>query len=82
MTSVFETLFDTYGDSLMREHLFYDHAVLQAAVDKLHLEPSASTAVDDLLTDWYLRWSTAAFAIGLHLGLSLGNQVPGHQHTP
>ena len=33
MTSISETLFDTYGDSLMQEYAPYDEAEILAALD-------------------------------------------------
>ena len=67
MPSVFELLFDTYGDHLMQEQAPYDEAEIQAALDR------------DLLSSCYLRWGTAAFAIGLRLGLTLGSQSVDRQ---
>ena len=41
------------------------------ALDKLPMDRATKVEVCDLLSGYYFRWSTAAFAIGLHLGLSL-----------
>lgn len=78
MTSIFEPLFDTYGDSVMRKHGVFDETELMKALDGLSLEQPAKNEVCDLLFNCYLRWSTAAFAVGAHLGLSLGAQTSGH----
>lgn len=77
MTSIFEPLFDTYGDSVMREHGVFDETELMKALDGLSLEQPAKNEVCDLLFDCYFRWSTAAFSVGAHLGLSLGGRVSG-----
>ena len=77
MTSIFEPLFDTYGDSVMREHGAFDEAELMKLLGQLSLEPAAENDVCDLLLDCYFRWSTAAFAAGAHLGLSLGSRASG-----
>lgn len=77
MTSIFEPLFDTYGDSVMREHGAFEEAELMKALDGLSLEQPAKNEVCDLLFNCYFRWSTAAFAVGAHLGLSLGGRVSG-----
>ena len=77
MTSIFEPLFDTYGDSVMRKHGVFDETELMKALDGLSLEQPAKNEVCDLLFNCYLRWSTAAFAVGAHLGLSLGGRVSG-----
>ena len=37
MTSISETLFDTYGDSLMQEYAPYDEAEIQAALDRMSM---------------------------------------------
>lgn len=79
MPSVFELLFDTYGDHLMQEQAPLDLAALQAALDPLELDPDARLEICDLLTDRYFRWGTAAFSIGLHLGLSLMQDCSGHR---
>ena len=73
MTSISETLFDTYGDSLMQEYAPYDEAEILAALDRM------SMPQDMLLSSRYLRWGTAAFAIGLGLGLSLMQDCSGRR---
>lgn len=50
MTSISETLFDTYGDSLMQEYAPYDEAEILAALDRgrffpFHLSVSFWTTV-------------------------------------
>lgn len=82
MPSVFELLFDTYGDHLMQEQAPLDLAALQAALDPLELDPDARLEICDLLTDRYFRWGTAAFSIGLHLGLSLMQDCSGPVRGP
>ena len=37
MPSVFELLFDTYGDHLMQEQAPYDEAEIQAALDRMSM---------------------------------------------
>ena len=37
MPSVFELLFDTYGDHLMQEQVPYDEAEIQAALDRMSM---------------------------------------------
>lgn len=71
MESLFEKLFDTYGDTVLREQGVYDEAEVMAALGKLPLDPNNQFDVCDLLSSYYLRWSTAAFSTGLCLGLSL-----------
>ena len=71
MESLFEKLFDTYGDTVLREQGVYDEAEVLAALDELSLDRKSQFEVCDLLSSYYLRWSTAAFSTGLCLGLSL-----------
>ena len=79
MPSVFELLFDTYGDHLMQEQAPYDEAEIQAALDRMSMPQDLQIQVCDLLSSCYLRWGTAAFAIGLGLGLSLMQDCSGRR---
>ena len=78
MTSILEALFDTYGDHLMQEQAPYDEAEIQAALDRMSMPKDMQIQVCDLLSNRYLRWGTAAFSIGLQLGLSLMQDCSGH----
>ena len=79
MPSVFELVFDTYGDHLMQEQVPYDEAEIQAALDRMSMPQDMQIQVCDLLSSCYLRWGTAAFAIGLGLGLSLMQDCSGRR---
>lgn len=79
MTSILEALFDTYGDHLMQEQAPYDEAEIQAALGRMSMPKDMQIQVCDLLSNRYLRWGTAAFSIGLHLGLSLMQDCSGHR---
>ena len=56
MTSISETLFDTYGDSLMQEYAPYDEAEILAALDRMSMPQDMQIQVCDLLSSCYLRW--------------------------
>ena len=71
MKSLFEKLFDTYGDTVLREQGVYSEAKILAALDEMPLDRSTKIDICDLFSNHYFRWSTAAFSVGLHLGLSL-----------
>ena len=71
MTRILEELFETYGESIMQKHELREDAEIMEALDKLPIDRATKVEVCDLLFDYYFRWSTAAFAIGLQLGLSL-----------
>ena len=70
-----EDLFDTYGEHHAENELYEESEVMKA-LDQLPMDKATKVKVCDLLLGYYSRWSTAAFAIGLHLGLSLMEQ-PG-----
>ena len=57
MTSISETLFDTYGDSLMQEYAPYDEAEILAALDRMSMPQDMQIQVCDLLSSCYLRWA-------------------------
>ncbi len=71
MESLLEKLFDTYGDTVLREQGVYSEAKILAALDEMPLDRSTKIDICDLFSNHYFRWSTAAFSVGLHLGLSL-----------
>ena len=77
MTRILEDLFDTYGESIMQKLELYEEADVMEALDKLPMDNATKVKVCNLLFDYYTLWSTAAFAIGLHLGLSLMEPSPG-----
>lgn len=68
---IYEKLFETYGDSLLREAGGYDEEALDRQLTALCPDPTVRLALLTLLFQSYYRWSTDAFAAGLHLGLSL-----------
>ena len=65
----------------MQEQAPYDEAAeIQAALDQdLSMPQDMQIQVCDFLSSCYLRWGTAAFAIGLRLGLTLGSQSADRQ---
>lgn len=71
MNPIYEKLFDTYGDSTLRDIGVYDEAEMDAEMEKLPLDKAAKIALSSILFQYYYRWSTDAFTLGLHLGLSL-----------
>ena len=73
MNPIYEKLFDTYGDSTLRDIGVYDEAEMDAEMEKLPLDKAAKVALSSILFQYYYRWSTDAFALGLHLGLALAH---------
>lgn len=71
MNPIYEKLFDTYGDYVLREADTYNEDEIAAALAKLPLDKSTTVSVCNLFFEHYCRWSVDAFSLGLHLGLSL-----------
>ncbi len=71
MSPIYEKLFTSYCVQTLREVCPYDHESLQDLLDGLALEERARLRLDDAFYERYLQWSADAFAVGLHLGLSL-----------
>ena len=57
----------------MQEYAPYDEAEILAALDRMSMPQDMPIQVCDLLSSCYLRWGTAAFAIGLRLDSAIGN---------
>ena len=68
MNPIYEVLFDTYGCSVLKEADNYDEDAITALLEQYAPD---GKALEDAFFDRYLRWSADAFALGLHLGLSL-----------
>ena len=71
MSPIYEKLFDTYCTKTLREVSPYDQQSLKDLLDGLNLDAHTRFMLDDAFFDRYLQWSADAFAVGLHLGLSL-----------
>ena len=72
MNPIYETLFETYGASVLQTFdSRYDADAILEQLKPLVSDPKARLRLEDLLFDLYNRWSVDAFALGLHLGLSL-----------
>lgn len=72
MDSIYEKLFEGYAIPIFQDlNRYYDEADLTARLEQLSLPQDTSRQLEELFYDRYLQWSTDAFALGLHLGLSL-----------
>ena len=71
MNPIYEKLFDTYGESVLQESGGYDGNEILEHLDSLSLDKKARLRLEDLFFEYHCRWSADAFALGLHLGLSL-----------
>ena len=71
MNPIYEKLFDSYGYSILKEADNYDEDAITALLEQYAPDRKARLELEDAFFDRYLRWSADAFALGLHLGLSL-----------
>lgn len=71
MNEVYEKLFDTYATECLRQAGAPDTAPLVALLDSMALDDRDRVKLVDAFCGWHLQWSTDAFALGVHLGLSL-----------
>ena len=71
MNPIYEKLFGTYGDQILREAETYDEDEINSQLSALSLDESALLHIDNLFFNYYYRWPVNAFSLGLHLGLSL-----------
>ena len=77
MSPIYEKLFETYCSKTLREVSPYDHVSLEALLDTLSLSKEDRLTLDDAFFERYLQWSADAFAVGLHLRLSLFHDEVG-----
>jgi hypothetical protein len=71
MNRVYEDLFDTYAAERLHQIGAPDTAPLVALLDSMALDDRDRVKLVDAFCSWHLQWSTDAFALGVHLGLSL-----------
>ena len=71
MNPIYEALFDTYGCSVLKKADNYDEDAITALLEQCAPDQKTRLELEDAFFDRYLRWSADAFALGLHLGLSL-----------
>lgn len=75
MIPIDKKLFDLYCSPILQNAENYDEAALEKALDSFPLTKEHHAKLSNLLFDHYLQWSLDAFAVGLHLGLSLHGDV-------
>ena len=72
MATLYETLFAGYAEPILRDlERNYDEASVKTVLERLSLSQDTRRHLEDLFLDSYYQWSADAFALGLHLGLSL-----------
>ena len=75
MASIYQQLYDTYGEQVLREHGLYDEDAVLEKLDQLPMDRKTKLRICDLAYESYDRWSAAAFCLGLHLGLTLSSEA-------
>ena len=75
MNPIDERLFDSYCSRILKLAENFDEPALQKLMDEFSLTGGARRKIIDVFFDNYTQWSLDAFAVGLHLGLSLNNDV-------
>ncbi len=75
MNTVDEKLFDYYCNPILQNAENFNEPALQKLMDEFSLTGEARREMIDAFFDNYIQWSLDAFAVGLHLGLSLGRDV-------
>nr|WP_326172352.1 hypothetical protein [uncultured Oscillibacter sp.] len=75
MNPIDERLFDSYCSPILKLADNFDEPALQKLMDEFSLTGGARRKIIDVFFDNYTQWSLDAFAVGLHLGLSLNNDV-------
>ena len=73
MNTTMEKLFDTYGESVLKDLGSFPGREVDDLLNSLPIEESRRLDLFDQINRFYLDWSTDAFAVGLHLGLTLSN---------
>ncbi len=73
MNQTTQRLFDTYGESVLKDLDRFPDGELIDLLNSLPIEESRRLDLFDQINRFYLDWSTDAFTVGLHLGLTLSN---------
>lgn len=75
MNPIDERLFDLYCAPILQNAENFDQIALEKAIDPFPLTGEQRVKLMDAFFDNYTQWSLDAFAVGLHLGLSLHRDV-------
>ena len=75
MIPIHKKLFDYYCSPILKNAENFDEAALEKVFDTFPLTKEHHIELSNLFFDHYMQWSLDAFAVGLHLGLSLHGDV-------
>ena len=73
MNSTVQRLFDTYGESVLKDLGNFPHEELVVLLNALPIEECRRIQLYDQISLYHYQWSADAFTVGLHLGLTLSN---------
>lgn len=71
MNPIYFRLFDGYAADILQDAGTFDAKSPESFAESLSLTGEARLRLLDAFSSRYLQWSTDAFVLGLHLGLSL-----------
>ena len=71
MNSTIQRLFETYGESVLKEMSPFPHEELVGLLSALPMEERRRIEIYDQISQYHYLWAADAFAVGLRLGLSL-----------
>ena len=71
MNPIYFRLFDGYAADILQDAGAFAAKSLESFAESLSLTGEARLRLLDTFSSRYLQWSTDAFVLGLHLGLSL-----------
>lgn len=71
MNPIYFRLFDGYAAGILQDTGTFDAKSLESFAESLSLTGETRLRLLDAFSSRYLQWSTDAFVLGLHLGLSL-----------
>ncbi len=75
MKQIYEKLFETYGSTTLENTENFDSAGLEKFLGTFSIDADTRRQLMDAFFMRYSQWSLDAFALGLHLGLSLHNDI-------
>ena len=75
MNPIYLRLFDGYAADILQKADPFDSKSVDQLADSLSLSGDARLCLQDAFLARYLQWSTDAFTLGLHLGLSLATTM-------
>ena len=75
MNPIDKKLFDLYCSPILQNAENFDEVELEKAFDTFPLTKEHHVELSNLFFNHYMQWSLDAFAVGLHLGLSLYNDI-------